>query len=48
MRFSVRTRAPETGQAKKCCLERMAQGETLTAIAKSYNISHMTICRLQT
>ena len=27
-------------------LARMAQGETLTAIAKSYNVSHMTISRL--
>jgi DNA invertase Pin-like site-specific DNA recombinase len=27
-------------------LERMAQGETLTAIARSYNVSHMTISRL--
>ena len=26
---------------------RIAQGETLTAIARSYNVSHMTICRLQ-
>jgi hypothetical protein len=25
----------------------LGQGETLTAIAKSYNVSHMTICRLQ-
>ena len=24
----------------------MAQGETLTAIARSYNVSHMTISRL--
>jgi DNA invertase Pin-like site-specific DNA recombinase len=28
-------------------LARIAQGETLTAIARSYNVSHMTICRLQ-
>jgi len=27
-------------------LARVAQGETLTAIAKSYNVSHMTISRL--
>ena len=27
-------------------LARLAQGETLTAIAKSYNVSHMTISRL--
>ena len=27
-------------------LARMAQGETLTAIARSYNVSHMTISRL--
>jgi hypothetical protein len=27
-------------------LARMAQGETLTAIAKSYNVSHITISRL--
>jgi DNA invertase Pin-like site-specific DNA recombinase len=26
---------------------RIAQGETLTAIARSYKVSHMTICRLQ-
>jgi DNA invertase Pin-like site-specific DNA recombinase len=26
---------------------RLAQGETLTAIARSYNVSHMTISRLQ-
>jgi Helix-turn-helix domain of resolvase len=26
---------------------RLAQGETLTAIARSYNVSHMIICRLQ-
>jgi len=26
---------------------RLAQGETLTAIAKTYNVSHMTICRPQ-
>ena len=28
-------------------LTRKRNGETLTAIAKSYNVSHMTICRLQ-
>ena len=28
-------------------LARKRNGETLTAIAKSYNVSHMTICRLQ-
>jgi hypothetical protein len=27
-------------------LARMAQGEMLTAIARSYNVSHMTISRL--
>ena len=27
-------------------LARIAQGETLTAIARSYNVSHMTISRL--
>ena len=27
-------------------LARMAQGETLTEIARSYNVSHMTISRL--
>jgi DNA-binding NarL/FixJ family response regulator len=27
-------------------LARMAQGETLTEIAKSYNVSHITISRL--
>jgi DNA invertase Pin-like site-specific DNA recombinase len=27
-------------------LARMTQGETLTAIARSYNVSHMTISRL--
>jgi DNA invertase Pin-like site-specific DNA recombinase len=27
-------------------LARIAKGETLTAIAKSYNVSHMTISRL--
>jgi DNA invertase Pin-like site-specific DNA recombinase len=29
-------------------LTRKRNGETLTAIAKSYNFSHMTICRLLT
>jgi DNA invertase Pin-like site-specific DNA recombinase len=29
-------------------LARKRNGETLTAIAKSYNVSHMTICRLET
>ena len=28
-------------------LARKRNGETLTAIVKSYNVSHMTICRLQ-
>jgi DNA invertase Pin-like site-specific DNA recombinase len=28
--------------------ERIAQGETLTAVARSYNVSHMTISRLAT
>ena len=27
-------------------LARMAQGETLTEIARTYNVSHMTISRL--
>ena len=27
-------------------LARVAQGETLTAVARSYNVSHMTISRL--
>ena len=28
-------------------MERIARGETLTAIARSYDVSHVTICRLR-
>ena len=37
-----------TKHQREEALARKRNGETLTAIAKSYNVSHMTICRLQT
>ena len=36
----------QTKHQRDEALARMAQGETLTAIARSYNVSHMTISRL--
>ena len=36
-----------TKHQREEALTRKRSGETLTAIAKSYNVSHMTICRLQ-
>jgi DNA invertase Pin-like site-specific DNA recombinase len=36
-----------TKHQREEALARKRNGETLTAIAKSYNVSHMTICRLQ-
>jgi DNA invertase Pin-like site-specific DNA recombinase len=36
-----------TKHQREEALARIAQGEPLTAIAKTYNVSHMTICRLQ-
>jgi DNA invertase Pin-like site-specific DNA recombinase len=35
-----------TKHQREEALTRKRNGETLTAIAKSYNVSHMTICRL--
>jgi DNA invertase Pin-like site-specific DNA recombinase len=35
-----------TKHQREEALARKRDGETLTAIAKSYNVSHMTICRL--
>jgi DNA invertase Pin-like site-specific DNA recombinase len=35
-----------TKHQREEALARKRSGETLTAIAKSYNVSHMTICRL--
>ena len=35
-----------TKHQREEALARKRNGETLTAIAKSYNVSHMTICRL--
>jgi DNA invertase Pin-like site-specific DNA recombinase len=35
-----------TKHQKAEALARVAQGETLTAVARSYNVSHMTISRL--
>jgi DNA invertase Pin-like site-specific DNA recombinase len=37
-----------TKHQREEALARKRNGETLTAIAKSYNVSHMTICRLET
>jgi DNA invertase Pin-like site-specific DNA recombinase len=37
-----------TKHQREEALARKRNGEPLTAIAKSYNVSHMTICRLQT
>ena len=36
-----------TKHQREEALARKRNGETLTEIAKSYNVSHMTICRLQ-
>ena len=36
-----------TKHQREEALTRKRNEETLTAIAKSYNVSHMTICRLQ-
>jgi DNA invertase Pin-like site-specific DNA recombinase len=36
-----------TKHQREEALTRKRNGETLTAIAKTYNVSHMTICRLQ-
>ena len=36
-----------TKHQREEALARKRNGEALTAIAKSYNVSHMTICRLQ-
>jgi DNA invertase Pin-like site-specific DNA recombinase len=36
-----------TKHQREEALARIAHGEPLTAIAKTYNVSHMTICRLQ-
>ena len=45
VRFGRKPKLTKHQQAE--ALARVARGETLTAIAKSYNVSHMTICRLQ-
>jgi DNA invertase Pin-like site-specific DNA recombinase len=44
VRFGRKPKLTKHQQAE--ALARMALGETLTAIAKSYNVSHMTISRL--
>jgi DNA invertase Pin-like site-specific DNA recombinase len=44
VRFGRRPKLTKHQQAE--ALARVAQGETLTEIAKSYNVSHMTISRL--
>ena len=41
MRFGRKPKLTKHQQTE--ALARMAQGETLTAIAKSYNVSHITI-----
>ena len=46
VRFGRKPKLTKHQQAE--ALARMAQGETLTAIARSYNVSHMTISRLAT
>ena len=43
-RFGRKPKLTKHQQAE--ALARLARGETLTAIAKSYNVSHMTISRL--
>jgi DNA invertase Pin-like site-specific DNA recombinase len=44
VKFGRRPKLSKHQQAE--ARERIAQGETLTAIARSYNVSHMTIGRL--
>jgi DNA invertase Pin-like site-specific DNA recombinase len=44
VRFGRRPKLTAHQQAE--ALARIAQGETLTAVARSYNVSHMTISRL--
>ena len=44
VRFGRKPKLTSHQQAE--ALARIAQGETLTAIAKSYNVSHLTISRL--
>jgi DNA invertase Pin-like site-specific DNA recombinase len=44
VRFGRKPKLTKHQQAE--ALARMAQGEMLTAIARSYNVSHMTISRL--
>ena len=44
VRFGRKPKLTKHQQAE--ALARIAQGETLTAIARSYNVSHMTISRL--
>ncbi len=44
VKFGRRPKLTKHQQAE--ALERIVQGETLTAIARSYNVSHMTISRL--
>jgi DNA invertase Pin-like site-specific DNA recombinase len=44
VKFGPRPKLTKHRQAE--ALARIAQGETLTAIARSYNVSHMTISRL--
>jgi DNA invertase Pin-like site-specific DNA recombinase len=44
VRFGRKPKLTEHQQAE--ALARMTQGEMLTAIARSYNVSHMTISRL--
>ena len=45
VKFGRRPKLTKHQQAE--ALGRIAQGETLTAIARSYNVSHMTISRLE-
>jgi DNA invertase Pin-like site-specific DNA recombinase len=45
VRFGRKPKLTKHQQAE--ALARKCNGEPLTAIAKSYNVSHMTICRLQ-
>jgi hypothetical protein len=45
VKFGRRPKLTKHQQAE--ARERIAEGEPLTAIARSYNVSHMTICRLQ-
>ena len=44
VRFGRKPKLTKHQQAE--ALGRIAQGETLTEIARSYNVSHMTISRL--